>query len=235
MNDDPERSEHQRMTEGRLRTPRAAAVAGIVFAILLIVSMALLQTAMPTDPSSDVRWLTDHDTQVSIAVTLVPFGAIAFLWFMGVLRDLLGRREDQFFGTVFFGSGLLLLGAMFVWVGAIAAAIASANASPDVFADSSAFVFAGSFIKVMGRDVMLRMAGVFMLSAATMWMQTRLVPRWLVVVTYIGAVILLVGGPELGPVRMAFPLWVLTVSAVILVIARRAGHAAVSAGAPPPP
>ena len=32
-------------------------------------------------------------------------------------RDLLGRREDQFFGTVFFGSGLLFLAGVFVWVG----------------------------------------------------------------------------------------------------------------------
>jgi hypothetical protein len=28
----------------------------------------------------------------------------------GALRDRLGQREDQFFATVFFGSGLLFLG-----------------------------------------------------------------------------------------------------------------------------
>ena len=38
---------------------------------------------------------------------------IAFLWFIGVLRDRLGAQEDQFFATVFFGSGLLFLAMLF--------------------------------------------------------------------------------------------------------------------------
>jgi hypothetical protein len=42
-----------------------------------------------------------------LALYLVPFAGIAFLWFIGVLRDRLGELEDRFFATVFFGSGLL--------------------------------------------------------------------------------------------------------------------------------
>jgi hypothetical protein len=44
----------------------------------------------------------------------VPFAGIAFLWFIGVLRDRLGELEDRFFATVFFGSGLLFLGMLFL-------------------------------------------------------------------------------------------------------------------------
>ena len=44
----------------------------------------------------------------------MPFAGIAFLWFIGVVRDRLGRLEDQFFSTVFFGSGLLFLAMVFV-------------------------------------------------------------------------------------------------------------------------
>jgi hypothetical protein len=35
---------------------------------------------------------------------------VAFLWFVGVIRDWVGQREDPFFATVFFGSGLLFVG-----------------------------------------------------------------------------------------------------------------------------
>jgi len=37
----------------------------------------------------------------------VPFAGIAFLSFIGILRDRLGQLEDRFFTTVFLGSGLL--------------------------------------------------------------------------------------------------------------------------------
>ena len=218
----PERDPHrQPIGANRLRTPHSAAVAGIVFAGISIVAMALLQSALPSDPPTDSGWLTDHETQVLVAVTLVPFAVIAFLWFIGVLRDLLGRREDQFFGTVFLGSGLLFLGALLVWISAVAAALAGSNASPTEFAQSNAYVYAGSWIVVMD-VVALRMAGVFMFSAATMWLRTGALPRWLVIVTYVGAVALLLAGPALRTVRVAFPLWVLVVSIMILVSHRRA-------------
>lgn len=222
---DSTRRDMRPLTAHRLRTPHSAAIAGIVFAVLTITFMALIQSAIPADPPTDPGWLTDDENQVTVGVTLVPFAAIAFLWFVGVLRDLLGRREDQFFGTAFLGSGLLLLSGIFVWVGAIAAALASSNASPVDFAESPAYVFAGSLIKVMGSDVILRMAGVFMFSSATMWLRTGALPRWLVVLTYIGGIVLLIVGPALGAVRTAFPAWVLVVSVMILVIHRRSAAA----------
>ena len=44
---------------------------------------------------------------------LLPFAGISFLWFVGVLRDRLGQREDRFFATVFLGSALLFLAMIF--------------------------------------------------------------------------------------------------------------------------
>lgn len=113
------------MTEPRLRTPKAAAYAGIVFAILMLIAMALIRAAIPDDASTNPGWLTEDERQVTLAATLVPFAAIAFLWFIGVLRDQLGEREDQFFATVFLGSGILLLAGLFLWIAAISAALAS--------------------------------------------------------------------------------------------------------------
>ncbi|MGI9578457.1 MAG: hypothetical protein ACR2OH_09680 [Microthrixaceae bacterium] len=209
------------VTERRLRTPHAAAAAGIVFAVITLVAMTMIHTALPADPPTDAGWLTEDENQVAAAVTLVPFAAIAFLWFIGVLRDLLGQREDQFFATIFLGSGLLFLGGLFVWTATIAAALASSNAQPDVFAKSPAYTFAGSLIEVMDTVVTLRMAGVFMFSTATMWLRTGAMPRWLVLLTFAGAIVLLIGGPGLRGVRLSFPAWVLIVSIMILVRHRR--------------
>ena len=44
---------------------------------------------------------------------MAPFAGIAFLWFIGVLRNRVGALEDQFFSTVFLGSGLLFVASLF--------------------------------------------------------------------------------------------------------------------------
>ena len=59
-------------------------------------------------------WVADGSGRVALALNLIPFAGIAFLWFIGVLRDRLGSEEDRFFATVFLGSGLLFLAALFV-------------------------------------------------------------------------------------------------------------------------
>jgi hypothetical protein len=82
-----------------LRTPRAAAVAGIIFSLLLISCLWLLQLSVPSDPLDVGAWLKVSSKRVSLALNLVPFAGIAFMWFLGVLRDRLGLMEDKFFAT----------------------------------------------------------------------------------------------------------------------------------------
>src|SRR5688500_19255791 len=50
---------------------------------------------------------------IRISLHLVPFAGIAFLWFIGVVREQLGDVEDRLFSTVFMGSGLLFLALLF--------------------------------------------------------------------------------------------------------------------------
>jgi hypothetical protein len=103
-------------TPARLRTPRAAAVAGIVFSLLLGTALVLIRVSVPSDPAEAGSWLTDPSRRaaVALALNLVPFAGIAFLWFIGVVRDRVGQHEDRFFATVFLGSGLLFIGMLFV-------------------------------------------------------------------------------------------------------------------------
>jgi len=101
----------------RLSTPRAAAAAGVLFAVLFGTALVLIRLALPEGEEPGAQWLETGSTNLKVAATIMPFAGIAFLWFMGVVRDGLGRYEDKFFSTVFIGSGLLFLAMMFVAAG----------------------------------------------------------------------------------------------------------------------
>src|SRR5690348_2530850 len=87
-------------------TPRAAAIAGILFAVLFSTSIVLIRLAIPEELSgTDVAaWVQGHAATLSLALTLMPFAGLCFLWFLAVVRAHLGALEDQFFSTVFLGS-----------------------------------------------------------------------------------------------------------------------------------
>ena len=206
----------QSLTQERLRTPRAAALAGIIFALLLGTSVVLVYTSIPANPPFDPGWLRSDTSRLSLAVGLIPFAGIAFLWFMGVIRDQLGDLEDQFFSTVFLGSGLLMLSGIFVWMAVMASVLASYAAAPETWAASNASIFGRAMIRVTGGVVTLRMAGVFMFSSGTIWSRTKVMPKWIVWLTFIMALTLLIGGPSLRWLRMGFPLWVLVISLFLL-------------------
>ena len=122
-------AEQEPLQPRNLRTPRAAAVAGIIFSALLITALVLLRLSAPAHASNPGAWLSNprNRGEVAVALNLVPFAGIAFLWFIGVLRDRIGEREDRFFATVFLGSGLLFVAMMFVAAAVAGATIAAAG------------------------------------------------------------------------------------------------------------
>ena len=97
-----------------LAAPRGAAIAGVIFSLLMIVSFGLVRYAIPVDLAAG-GWLNEPERRqaLRLALDLAPFAGIAFLWFIGVLRSRLGALEDQFFATVFLGSGLLFVASLF--------------------------------------------------------------------------------------------------------------------------
>jgi hypothetical protein len=99
-------TEAVKITRDSLRTPRAAAIAGIVFAVLLGAALVLLRISVPADRRDAPTWLDDpwRKNSVIVALNLVPFAGLAFLWFSGVIRDRIGAAEDRFFATAFLGT-----------------------------------------------------------------------------------------------------------------------------------
>ncbi|MGW0161508.1 hypothetical protein ACWDUN_19585 [Mycobacterium sp. NPDC003323] len=196
----------------RLTTPRAAAVAGVLFALLFGTALVLIRLALPEGAESGAQWLAEGSTQLGVAAKLMPFAGIAFLWFMGVVRDGLGRYEDKFFSTVFIGSGLLFLAMMFLAAG-IGAGLERSGAA----VDPDVAVFGQMVLLTVSKTYALRVAAVFMMSLATIWLKTKLMPRWLVIVTYVAAVGLLIASDLSMWLTLAFPIWVLVVSMLLLV------------------
>ena len=126
----------------KIRSPRSAALAGILFSALLFTTMLLttgIIQASPQDISSE--WLEARADTVSIALGLIPFAGIAFFWFTGVIRDHIGDREDRFFATVFLGSGIAFVVLLFIFGATIGAIFGSYALAADLLEDSDIFNF----------------------------------------------------------------------------------------------
>jgi hypothetical protein len=204
------------LSRRRLRTPRAAAIAGIIFAVLISTGQLLIRLSIPTDATDKGAVLAGQANAISLALSLFPFAGIAFLWFMGVLRDRLAQLEDQFFSTVFFGSGLLYLGLTFV-AAALAGGLLATSALVPGLVGSNLYIFDRLVIFQINSVYALRMSAVFMISLGTIWLRTGTMPRWLVFLTYpLAVAMLLIIGLSIY-FSLIFPAWVFVISVYILV------------------
>ena len=82
MRDDPTPIDGTRacVMRAQLKTPRAAAIAGILFSILIMSAFWLLRLSFPADPRETGAWRETSSERVSMALNLVPFAGIAFMW-----------------------------------------------------------------------------------------------------------------------------------------------------------
>jgi hypothetical protein len=204
------------LTRANLRTPKAAAVAGMLFSVLLIVAFWLFRISVPADPQEPGAWLRTSSSTVALALNLVPFSGIAFLWFIGVLRDRLGEAEDRFFATVFFGSGLLFLAMLFTAAALVGAIMIAFALQPQELIGSATFHFARAAAYSMVNVYMIKTASVFMFTTSTVAIYTGIAPRWLAILGYGLSLLLLFGSYYLSWSFLVFPLWVFLMSVCIL-------------------
>ncbi|WP_313865877.1 hypothetical protein [Mycobacterium sp.] len=208
----------------QLKTPRAAAVAGVLSALLFAAVLVLIRAQMPEGVGDSTQWLDSERDGILTATKLMPFAGITFLWFIAVVRDGVGRFEDRFFATVFLGSGLLFLAIMFVSTAVAAALVASNTGVTDPAAHAEVIAFGKGIVLSAAKTYAIRMAAVFMMSLATIWLKTGLMPRWLVVVSYLVAVALLIASDLSMWLTLTFPIWMLVVSGLLLIRAGLVDH-----------
>ena len=203
------------LSRKELQTPRAAAIAGMLFGVLLITSQLLVWVSIPVNPAA-----TDvirHSRAVSLALNLLPFAGIAFLWFIAVMRSRLGALEDHFFATVFMGSGLLYIAMIFTSAAMAAGLIRVLLNSPESLVHTGGYVLGRAQVYQTMTVYGSKMAGVFIFSTSTILLRTMIVPRWIAFVGYAFGTILLLSVGTIVWVSLVFPLWVFLVSAAILI------------------
>jgi hypothetical protein len=203
-----------------IRTPRAAAVAGIVFAVLLATAVLLMQWATPRDGNPS-EWLTKDSRRraMAVALNLIPYAGIAFLWFIGVIRSRLGHREDKLFATAFLGSGLLFVAMLFTATAMTGGLLDVYGGTQPVSAEDARLTssIVGALLATFG----IRMAAVFTIVVTNLGRRTGIVPFWLVVIGYATAAVLLFAPPRTTWATLLFPAWVFLLSINILVLSFR--------------
>ncbi|MDX1436217.1 MAG: hypothetical protein R3335_05370 [Anaerolineales bacterium] len=200
-----------------LVTPRAAAVAGIIFSLLMGTAYALFQAALPIEAGASRETMEAQEGTIALALGLVPFAGIAYLWFMGVLRDRLGQFEDQFFSTLFLGSGLLYLAMTFAAAAVAGALLAFFRLGLETIPEDAIYMISRLSVVQFSRIFAMRMAGMHMLVSGTIWMRTGVIHRWLVLATFAFALILIFGVGFSVWLLLVFPGWVFVISVYILI------------------
>jgi hypothetical protein len=187
------------------------------------VSVTIILSTVGELSEATGAWLEAGASSFTFALALIPFAGLFFLWFIAVARERLGRFEDQFFTTVFLGSGLLFLAMTFSAAASAGALAAAYEKDPTGLIAAGTYTYARQLVAQIFSIYALRMAAVFVISQATLWIRTGVMPRWMAVLSYaVGLVLLFVLTQSLWVV-LVFPAWVFLVSVYILVVHLRPG------------
>jgi hypothetical protein len=211
-----------RLETHALRTPRSAAYAGIAFAVLLTISLATIRVAVSADTTNRGDWVFDSQRRrmVLFGLSLMPFAGIAFLWFVGVIRDRVGDREDRFFATLFLGSGLLFVAMLLVAEAIAAGMIVSLGSETSTFGTSSSWTM-GHNVTLELLQGGLQVLGVFTTAASTILLHTSIGHRWLAISGFAISVVLITSVYFFPWTALLFPIWVLALSVDILIADRK--------------
>jgi len=201
-------------TEPRnLSTPRAAGIAGILFAVLFTASIMVVQAFVGLTPSqfAEAAGGSLHRTGTILTSYLVPFAGIAFLWFIGVVRDRIGAQEDRFFATVFLGSGILFVAMMFSAAAVVAAVLSLSTYAPE------SVELGRSIARSMLYTYGARSAGVFTIVTSTIILRTHVTSRWVAFLGFLLGLTLLLSVQWFDLIILLFPAWVALLSVLILM------------------
>jgi hypothetical protein len=207
-------------TSEQLRAPRAASIAGLAFAVLFTAAVFLLRSA-PVYELGDAaiaKWFADGgDRQLIVGgLYLGPFACVALLWFIAVVRDQIGDREDRFFATLFFGSGVLLVALLFATMAVVSSLVVGYAYLDQPPPTASAVADARALAYTLMFAFATRAGALFMISTTTAGVRASVFPRWLALLGYVFGLLLLLVVTFFDWVVLVLPVWVAIVSVVIL-------------------
>ncbi|MBS0267020.1 MAG: hypothetical protein JSS02_34160 [Planctomycetes bacterium] len=195
------------------------ALAGVLFSVLFLSGLVLIRWVVPADPTESGAWLADPGRRGSVrfALNLMPFSGVAFLWFMAVLRHRIGVLEDRLFATVFLGSGLLFVATLFASSAVASGLLETFGVEGGLSTERVAYAIGRRTCYVLMNVYSVKMAAVFMFVTSSIGLRTTRFPRWLTYVGFIVGLVLLLEISDFAWIAIVFPVWVLLVSAYLLV------------------
>jgi hypothetical protein len=204
----------------QLRAPWAASIAGLLFAAMFSVALVLIR-GQPILESSDAQLASEFRMGQDLAgfvggLYLAPFAGIMFLWFIAVIRDQIGEREDRFFATVFLGSGLLFVAVMFASIAVASWPIVGVRYLDQAAPSSREIEITRALSYALMFAFATRAAAVFLMAMSTIGLKGSLFPRWFGRGGYLVGVILLVVVAFWDWVILVFPAWIALISLYIL-------------------
>ncbi len=216
---------------GSTNTRRAAILTarlGVIQAVLLLTSFWLL-TRVPGPRSPDAQFVEFYESDkrrlvVLVGLYLMPFAAIAFLWFAVALRMWLARSttgaEDALFSNVQLVSAIIFIGLFLVGAAAstvLAVSIEFANYPVDPGAARQFPQFGSALVLVFA----MRMAAMFVFTTSTIARRNRSLPGWFIWTGYLVGLFLLLSATLSRLLVLVFPVWILVLSLILLLKARR--------------
>jgi hypothetical protein len=192
----------------QLRAPWAASVAGLLFSLMFTAALVLVR--------SQEDQMNGSLAMVVGGLYLAPFAGIMFLWFVAVIRDQIGDREDRFFATVFFGSGILFVALLF----ATAAVVSTPATISEMTGQTTLSQEGQTILRGLGYTLLFAMAtraaAVFMIAAATVGIRSGTFPRWFTLAGYLLGLLMLFAVSFVDWVILVLPVWVAVTSLFIL-------------------
>jgi len=195
----------------QLRAPWAASIAGLLFSVMFTAALVLVRGQVNQGTAAG-----QNTAMVIGGLYLAPFAGIMFLWFVAVIRDQIGEREDRFFATVFFGSGLLFVGMLFT----TAAVVSTPTSLVQFLGEEPLSAESMSLLRGLGYTLLFalatRAAAVFMLATAAIGIKSGVFPRWFALIGALLGLVLLVAVSFYDWLILVLPGWVAVVSLFIL-------------------
>lgn len=214
------------------RSPRRSALLtawlGIVQAILLLASAWLL-SLIPGPKSSDEEFLEFYasDTRrlvVLLGIYLMPFAAIAFLWFAVALRVWVAqtstRPQDALLSNVQLVSAILFV-ALFLSSAAASTVLAVTVELADTPIEPTTARQFPQFGTALLLVFAMRMAAMFIFTTSGLARVHARLPRWFVWSGYVVGLFLLLSASLNPTLVIVFPVWVLALSVILLLKSRR--------------
>jgi hypothetical protein len=209
-----------------------SSISGILFAGLFVVAIVFVHST-PTLSASDAEitayYASGSTLLVTVGLYLIPFAGIAFLWHAHCTRLLIESRTPSPSAIPY---GLQLVsGVLFVVL--LFAGTASAGAVALLKDLTTAPLPSADFVRGMlavGYGMVfvyaLRGAGMYALTTTTLLRNTKIMPTWLAVLSYLLAAFLLLSTVMHPAAMLVFPSWIVIMSVVVFI---RAGRVAAPA------